>query len=54
MENIIKVNFKEVVWKDVSRIYLTKRKQNNLWFQSITTIYQTIRCMCISSNTTIY
>jgi len=39
MENIIKVSLKEVVWKDVSWIYLTKRKQINLWFQSVTTIY---------------
>jgi len=36
---IIKVNLKEVVWKDVIWIYLTRRKHNNLWFQSITTIY---------------
>jgi hypothetical protein len=38
-ENIIEVNLKEEMWKDVSWIYLTKRKQNNLWFQSNTTIY---------------
>jgi len=47
MGNIIKVNPKEVVWKDVSWIYLTKIEQNNLWFQSITTIYVYFILNCV-------
>lgn len=47
MENIIKVNLKEVAWKYVRWIYLTKRKQINLWFQSVTTIYVYFILNCV-------
>jgi len=47
MENIIKVNLKEVVWKDVGWIYLIKRKQISLWFQSVTTIYVYFILNCV-------